>query len=145
MKHISEKVSYLHGLSEGLNVADSSPQGKIITGMLNVLDEMANVISAMQDDFEEFKEYVESIDDDLSELEENVLDDDDYIQLECSNCGEKVYFETDILDDEDVIEVICPHCNEVVFVNDGSFDYEPAYISEDEYIDEEKKAHDKQV
>ncbi|MEN6461960.1 MAG: CD1247 N-terminal domain-containing protein [Syntrophomonas sp.] len=144
MKHISEKVSYLHGLSEGLNVADSSPQGKIITGMLNVLDEMANVISTMQDDFEEFKEYVESIDDDLSELEESVacdeeMDDDDYVQLECSNCGENVYFETDILDDEDVIEVICPHCNEVVFVNDGSFDYEPSYISEEEYIDEEKR------
>ncbi|MGI5921037.1 MAG: CD1247 N-terminal domain-containing protein [Syntrophomonadaceae bacterium] len=149
MKHISEKVSYLHGLSEGLNVADSGPQGKIITGILNVLDEMTDALSTMQNDFEEFKEYVESIDDDLNDLEESIglgddIDDSDYIQLECSQCGEKVYFETDILDDEDVIEVICPRCNEVVFVNDGSFDYEPAYIENDEeYSSEQKKPEDK--
>lgn len=147
MKNISEKVSYLHGLSEGLNVADSGPQGKIITGMLGVLDEMADRISLMENEFQEFKEYVESIDDDLSELEENIgynvdEEDDDYIQLECANCGEKVYFSGDVLDDEDVIEVICPSCNEVVFVNDGSFDYEHAIIN-DEFDYDDKELNDK--
>ena len=38
---ISEKISYLQGLSAGLNISDASPQGKIISGILAVLDDMA--------------------------------------------------------------------------------------------------------
>lgn len=146
MKDISEQVSYLQGLAEGLNVVDGSPQGKIINGMLNVLDDMANSISNMERDLEEFKEYVESIDDDLYELEETLVtdedDDDDYIEMECPRCGEQVYFEADVLDDDDVIEVMCPNCNEVVFINDGSFDFEPAYIEDDFDFEEEASQQD---
>ena len=58
---VSEKISYLQGLSEGLNISDSSPQGKIISGILAVLDDMADNMLNMQCEFEEFKEYVESI------------------------------------------------------------------------------------
>ena len=133
MRDISEKVSYLQGLSEGLNISEGSPHGKIISGMLNVLNEIADELSNLQEEFEEMKEYVESIDDDLFELEENVLEDE-FMEIECSNCKEKLYVEYDILDDDDVIEVICPRCNEVVYVNDGSFDYE-SYESDEELTD----------
>ncbi len=133
MKDISEKVSYLQGLTEGLNISDGSPQGKIISGMLGVLEEITDEIINMRNEFEDFKEYVESIDDDLFDLEENVNNenaDSDYIEVKCSNCGEQLYFSSDVMDDDDVIEIICPNCNEVVFINDGSFDYEPAYIND---------------
>lgn len=130
---ISEKVSYLQGLSEGLNISEGSPQGKIIAGMLGVLDEIADAMINMQCEFEDFKEYVESIDDDLFELEEDVLNDDEFTEMQCHHCGEEIYFETRLLDDdnEDKIEIICPHCNEVVFVNDGSFDHDFEYIPDD--------------
>lgn len=131
---ISEKVSYLQGLSEGLNISESSPQGKIITGILGVLDEIADDMINMHCEFEDFKEYVESIDDDLFDLEENFLnDDDEFIEMQCSHCGEEIYFESELLDEEneDTIEIICPHCNEVVFVNDGSFDHDFGYIPDD--------------
>ncbi len=130
MKDISEKVSYLQGLSEGLNISEGSPQGKIISGMLNVLNEIAEELTSMQQDFEEIKDYVESIDDDLFELEENILEEQG-MELECSSCGEKLYIDDDIFDeDDDVIEIICPRCNEVIYVNDGSFDYEHAQPDE---------------
>jgi hypothetical protein len=86
LKDISEKVSYLQGLSEGLNISEGSPQGKIISGMLNVLNEIAEELTSMQQDFEEIKDYVESIDDDLFELEENILEEQG-MELECSSCG----------------------------------------------------------
>jgi phage FluMu protein Com len=123
LRDMSEKVSYLQGLTEGLNITESSPQGKIISGMLNVMNEMADELNLMQQDFAEIKEYIESIDDDLFELEETVLDEEEFTQIKCRTCGEKLLIEKDILDDEDHIEVICPSCNEVVYVNDGSFDY----------------------
>lgn len=138
MRDIAEKVSYLQGLSEGLNISEGSPQGKIISGMLGVLEEIANSMINLQYEFEEFKEYVESIDDDLFDLEESILDEDDLenIEIKCANCGEQLYFESEILEDDDVIEIICPNCNEVVFVNDGSFDFEHSYI--DDELGEEK-------
>ncbi|QGT98949.1 hypothetical protein SYNTR_0356 [Candidatus Syntrophocurvum alkaliphilum] len=135
MRDICEKVSYLQGLSEGLNIADNSPQGKILSGMLEVLNEIADRITDIEEDFEDMKEYVESIDEDLCVLEEDIYDemdfdndylyseDTDYVELSCDDCGEPIYFESDVLDVDDVVEIICPKCNEVVFINDGSFDY----------------------
>lgn len=132
MRDISERVSYLQGLSEGLNISEGSPQGKIISGILNVLDELAETVTHLQIEMDDFREYVESIDDDLFDLEESVYDEDtDFVELECHHCGEDLFFEADILEDDDVVEVICPNCNEVVFINDGSFDYDPAYIEND--------------
>lgn len=134
LKDISEKVSYLQGLSEGLNVSDGSPQGKIIAGILAVLEDINGEIINIKSNFEDFKEYVESIDDDLFDLEENLNrdDDSDYTEVKCASCGEKLYFSSEVMDDDDVIEIICPNCNEVVFINDGSFDYAPAYIQDQE-------------
>lgn len=123
LRDMSEKVSYLQGLTEGLNITEGSAQGKIISGMLNVMNEMANELNLIQQDFAEIKEYIENIDDDLFELEECILEEDEFTQLKCLNCGEKLLIENEILEDEDRIEVICPSCNEVVYVNDGSFDY----------------------
>lgn len=128
MQDISEKVSYLQGLSEGLNIREGSPQGKIISGMLGVLDEIANAITEVQDQVDELHEYVESMDEDLQELEDKRLDEDmEYLEMRCHNCGEDIYFESEVLDDEDTVEIICPYCDEVVFINDGSFDYEPSF------------------
>ncbi len=135
MRDITERVSYLQGLSEGLNISEGSPQGKIITGILSVLEELSETVTDLQWEMDEFREYVESIDDDLFDLEESIYDEDDLIELECHHCGEELYFEYGILNDDDVIEVICPNCNEVVYINDGSFDYDPAYI-ENEISDE---------
>ncbi|HOQ09065.1 MAG TPA: AraC family transcriptional regulator [Syntrophomonadaceae bacterium] len=131
MRDITEKVSYLQGLSEGLNISEGSPQGKIISGILSVLEELSDAVVNLQWEMDEFREYVESIDDDLFDLEESIYDDEDLIEVECQHCGEELVFDADILEDDDVIEVICPNCNEVVYVNDGSFDYEPACIEHD--------------
>lgn len=130
MKAISEKVSYLQGLAEGLNVSEANPQGRIITGMLEILDEIAATISALRFDVEGIKEYVESIDEDLCDLEENIMRaDKEVVEFECPACGEELYFEADLLNDDDVLEITCPSCNDVIYINDGSFDFD--YDSDD--------------
>ncbi|HNX28294.1 MAG TPA: AraC family transcriptional regulator [Syntrophomonadaceae bacterium] len=139
---ISEKISYLQGLSEGLNISEASPHGKIISGILAVLDEIAEAVTNMQCEFEDFKEYVESIDDDLFDLEENFLNDDEFVEMQCQHCGGEIYFESRLLNDdqEDRLEIICPHCNEVIFINDGSFDQEFTYFP-DEMEDSSTNEH----
>ena len=133
MKRLSERISFLQGLGEGMNVMDNGPQGKLIVEMLDVMSDMVDYIDELRSEFEDFKIYVETIDNDLLDLEEDIYgaDEDDRIEVICDNCGENVYFDAGCLDDDDVIEIICPKCNEVVYVNDGSFDFEPAIIDRD--------------
>lgn len=136
MREISEKISYLQGLCEGMNIGENTSQGKIILGILAVLDDLAIEVRDLRGGLRDFRDYLQTLDDDLFELQESLLDeeddDDDYIELSCSKCGEELYFDAEILDDEDKIEIICPSCNEVVFIHDGAFDFEPALIEEDE-------------
>lgn len=137
MKKLSERISFLQGLSEGMNVVDG-PQGKLIIEMLDAMSDMVDYIDELRSEFEDFKIYVETIDKDLLGLEEDMYGDDDgdYIEVTCEKCGEDVYFDASCLDDEDVIEVICPKCNEVVYVNDGSFDFEPDVMDGDPNVSE---------
>lgn len=132
-RDLTEQVSYLQGLTEGLNINDGGPQGKIISGILDVLSEISANIKNLREDVFEISEYLDSIDEDLCELQDMVMEDHDldHIELECSNCQEKLYFDADVLDEEDTIEIICPRCNEVVFVNDGSFDYDQCCYDDD--------------
>lgn len=130
MQEITDKISYLQGMSEGLNITEGRPQGRIIAGILNVLNEMAEEITAIQKEAKDIRDYLECVDDDLLDLEEIVVEDE-FMELECANCGEQLRVETDFLDDEDVIEIICPNCNEVIFINDGSFDYQHMPVDEE--------------
>jgi len=140
VRDINEKVSYLQGLCEGLNVSDGNPQGKIITGILGVLDDISGILVDMRSEFSIVKEYIESIDDDLFELEENFKQDKNVVELTCDNCGEELCFDADLVEDDDVIEIICPRCNEVVFINDGSFDYD--YSDYDDEVEDERGYQD---
>lgn len=129
MRDISERVSYLQGLSEGLSIKENSPQGKIITGILKVLDDIAEEIDSINEQLSVYKDYVESIDQDLMDLEDmlgyNDDGDEDCINLLCHNCGERVKIGCDLFDDdEDGIEFICPKCNDVIYINDAALDYE---------------------
>ncbi|MEQ8201827.1 MAG: CD1247 N-terminal domain-containing protein [Syntrophomonadaceae bacterium] len=130
MQSIIGKVSYLQGLSEGLTINEGSPQGKIISGMLAVLNEMADEIGALQRELEQMHSYIECVDDDLMDLEE-IIAGEEYLEVECGHCGEQLYVETDSFEDEDIIEIICPNCNETVFINDGAFDYQHLPVDEE--------------
>lgn len=136
MREISEKISYLQGLCEGMNIGENTSQGKIILGILAVLDDLATEARELRGGLRDFRDYLQTIDDDLFELQESLSDeedeeDDDYIELTCPKCGEELYFDAEILDDEDKIEIICPSCNEVVFIHDGAFDFESTPIDEE--------------
>ncbi len=123
MKNTKEKIAYLQGLSKGLDVNESSREGKVLSGIISILDDLAEQIEDIEIAHEDLEDYVESIDEDLYDLEgdlygdEDVIDED-MVEVVCPNCDETVCFEADIVDDEDLIEVTCPNCDEVVYVND---------------------------
>jgi len=125
MGNIKERVAYLQGLTQGLNVSSSTAEGEVLINIIDVLDDMAeefNNIQLVQDDLGNF---VESIDEDLTDLEEEIyedVDDENFVEVQCPSCNETVSFASDILEDEDDVEVSCPHCGDIVYDSCLEFD-----------------------
>ena len=86
MSHLTDRVSYLMGLAEGLNLNDSTTEGKVLVKVLELLSELADEMDALRRDHDELDEYVESIDSDLSDMEEAIFGDDDDEEEGCSCC-----------------------------------------------------------
>lgn len=101
MKTLSEKVSYLKGLADGLALDASVKQNRLLIEMIDLLEDMAYSIEDVQDITEEL----------YDDYETNYSDD---CQYQCPNCGALIYIEEDML--ENGKQVICPECNEPIKV-----------------------------
>ncbi|MBO8142643.1 MAG: hypothetical protein H0Z37_10800 [Firmicutes bacterium] len=131
MATVKEKIAYLRGLIEGSDFWGKDAQARTVwEKMLEIFDDVADHIDELEVGQEEVEEYLEAIDADLGELEEEVFghehddgpDDDDedddgnFVEMECPNCKETVYFEEDFLYDNDV-EVACPECGQTIYTS----------------------------
>ena len=125
---ITEKVAYLKGLADGLNLDKDSKEGKLFAAIIDVLDDMALEIEDMQelqmelsegldavsDDLEDiedivYEEWDEDDDEDEDEDEEDEEDSEDCYATTCPTCEEEIFFDESILEEG---EVICPNCGE---------------------------------
>ena len=113
---ISEKIAYLKGLMEGMNVDTESNEGKLFAAVVDVLDEIALEVEDLTDEVVELGDGLDVISDDLSDVEDIVYDewDDDEEDEEeecyattCPECEEEIFFDDTMLEDG---EIICPNC-----------------------------------
>ncbi len=117
----TERVAYIKGLAEGLDLDESTKEGKLLKAIIEVLGDMAEDAVDLEDYVAELSEQVDAVDEDLSTLEEVVydeLDDEDDCDCDCDCCGDW---------DEDLYDVTCPSCGEEIVVDgetllDGSID-----------------------
>ena len=137
---ITENAAYIKGLAEGLGMDDSTKEGKVIQSLISLVGEMAEKINVLEKQNAELSAYIEEIDQDLGTLEEELFSiddedeedaedaedysdlndeddedegfdsDEDYYEIECPSCGEKICF----TDDVDIEELVCPACGELV-------------------------------
>ncbi|MBR3016332.1 MAG: hypothetical protein IKH57_04525 [Clostridia bacterium] len=129
MSNLSDRVSYLKGLAEGLKLDTEKNEGKLIEKILELLSDVTNELVSLREDQDDLSSYVEAIDNDLSDLEDVVLDDEDgkdfddedqkdneddnLVEYTCPHCGEEMTFEVDSFDfDEDYL---CPNCHKPLF------------------------------
>ena len=127
MSRLTDRISYLQGLAEGMKLNPEKDSHKLILGILDVLGEVGASFEALAESHGELSEYVEAIDEDLADLEANLYDDenedlakkepdDDFegmIEYECPHCGAKVEIDPDEVDfDEDSL---CPGCGKELF------------------------------
>ena len=120
---ISEKVAYLKGLAEGLDLDTSkSKEGKLISVMIGILEEVAMSIEDLEENAVALGEEIDAISDDLSDVEEVIFEDDDacgcsccdgdeddFFAVECPDCGEELMVDADVLESG---MIQCPNCKQ---------------------------------
>lgn len=125
---ITEKVAYLKGLAEGMELDTEKKEGKLLSAIIDVLDDIALELEDMKDEQAELADGLDAVSDDLEDVEDVVFgededddeDDGDYeyddldedegcYATTCPTCEETIYFDESVLEDG---EVICPNCGE---------------------------------
>ncbi|MDD6260534.1 MAG: hypothetical protein PUA74_05535 [Clostridiales bacterium] len=100
---LSEKAAYLKGLAEGLSLDKTTPEGKLLTAMLDLLGDVTDAIGEIDEDLEYLNDYVEELDEDLGEVEKAIYGDDcdcdcDCCDGECEDWDEDCDFNCDECD-----------------------------------------------
>ena len=130
MSNLTDRVSYLKGLAEGLKLNAESNEGKLIEKMLDVLADLAAEVEDLRADHDDLNEYVESIDSDLSEMEDMLFGEEDEDGCGCGghcHCHDDED-EDDEDDDESLVEYTCPHCGEEMTFEVENFDFDEDYL-----------------
>ncbi len=116
---ITEKVAYLKGLMDGLEIDKATKEGKILAAMADILEDIALTVADNCD-------QLDAIDEDLDNLEEFVYegeffddeDDDDFCDGFCDDCDGCDDFDYD----EYEYEIECSNCHEVIFIDESAFE-----------------------
>ena len=141
---ITEKVAYLKGLAEGMDLDTGKKEGKLLAAMIDVLEDIALELVDIQEAQEELGDGLDAVSDDLEDVEDLLYGDEDEDEDEyelddlgededcyattCPTCEETIYFDESVLEDG---EVVCPNCGEKL-----EFDLES--LDEDEPEDGEE-------
>ena len=119
---IAEKVAYLKGLAEGLELDTEKKEGKVLAAILDVLGDIAEKIEDIEENALDIGEELDAISDDLAEVEDIVYgedddecdccdDDEEMFTVTCPACNEEIVVDEDVLD---LGEIVCPNCGETL-------------------------------
>ena len=122
---LSEKAAYIQGLADGLELDESTKEGKLIAALIDIVGELSDAIGEIDEDLDTLNEYIEEIDEDLGSVEEYLYDECDCeCDCDCDCDGNCCDCDEDCeIADEDFFEAECPACGEVICF-DGSIDPE---------------------
>jgi hypothetical protein len=112
----SEKVAYLKGLADGYAIDPATREGKLLTTIVDILEDLALEVEDLGIDLDELDEGLDAVSDDLADVEEILFGDededddefDDFDDEECEDCEEPVFYEAQ-----------CPSCGETVTFDEG--------------------------
>lgn len=151
----TEKAAYIKGLIEGLGIDDSTKEGKVLLAISELLSDMSNDLDDVAEVLGDVEGQVDEIDEDLSDVEELVYsafddedfdwdddedddddfdewdDEDEYFEVTCPDCGDKIELSGSMLD-EGTLE--CPNCGTIM-----EFDLDNIQDATDDAEDEEEE------
>jgi formylmethanofuran dehydrogenase subunit E len=108
---VTERVAYLKGLIEGMEIDTTSKEGKILAEVLGVLEDLAFSVTDLEEEAAEVNEELEEIYDEIDEMATDLYDiEDDYED------------EEDDFSDDDLFEFVCPTCGEEIYVGESTLE-----------------------
>ncbi len=97
---VSEKVAYLKGLTQGLELDENDKIVKVLNAIIDTLDEVAEAMGELELDVVDISDQVDAVDEDLADLEDFIYEDD---------------FDED--DEDELYEIKCPECEKTMVVD----------------------------
>ncbi len=129
MSLLTDRISYLQGLAEGMKLNPEKDSHRLIQEIVKVLGDVGDAYEALAESHGELSEYVDSISEDLADLEANLYDDEDEmaedeegedsedslesITYECPHCGRQIEISPEEIDFEE--DARCPECGRELF------------------------------
>ena len=77
MKSLTEKLSYIQGLCEGLALDDTTKEGKVLLAIVDLLDDLTDTVYQLDNDVDQIFDELDAIDEDLTDVEDALLYDDE--------------------------------------------------------------------
>lgn len=118
---LTEKMSYLQGLLDGMEIDKSTKEGKALVQMSEVMSEMVLYVEDLQSQVDELTELCDILDQDLGQVESDIYEDDDF---ECDGCDKCLNDESEEEDldfdyEDELYEVTCPSCGDTILIDEG--------------------------
>ena len=114
-----EKVAYLKGLIEGMEIDTQSGKGKLFSVIVDILEDLSSDIAGIEESVCDLAQKTDILSDDISEIENIVYDhddnDDDTDDFRCPGCP------VDNVGDEPeplFFELTCPACDKTITVDE---------------------------
>ena len=114
---LSEKSAYLKGLMEGLKIDTEKSEGKMISAIVDMLEDVAYAISDIEENAQAVSDELDQIEDEMDAIEEYLFEDEDEEEADDDEDDGDFHF-----GDEALYEVKCPNCNEVITVDEETID-----------------------
>ena len=111
---ITEKVAYLKGLMEGMKIDTETNEGKILSAMVDILEDIGLELEDLWNAKGELEDGLDVVSDDLEDIEDIVYDEDDE-----DESFDDEYYEDDAEDDEDCYATTCPTCEETIYFDES--------------------------
>ena len=118
----SEKVAYVKGLAEGLGYDEKSKEGKILSAILDILEDVAHDIEDLEENAWDLGEAIDQVSDDLADIEEIIYDEDDEDEDDYDECDGCCGCEDEDEEEPVFYEVTCPACDNTITIDEDVLD-----------------------
>lgn len=113
---ICEKISYIKGLTDGLELDTTSKEGKVLAAIIDLLGDMTEEICEIEESLDEITEQLDAVDEDLSTVEDIIYEDDeDDCDCDCDCCDDE---------DSELYEIECPACHDIIYLDEDMLEDE---------------------
>ncbi|MDE6832988.1 MAG: hypothetical protein K2J39_01885 [Ruminococcus sp.] len=116
---LTEKMSYLKGLMDGLEIDTTTKEGRILVQMSELMEDVVLYIDDLQSQVDELTEICDTLEEDLGDLEDEIYGEDDF---DCDDCecfdddDDDYSFDSD---DDELYEITCPTCGDTILIDEG--------------------------